>query len=220
MYTIVTYSYLILPFCFILSRSKIKDRNILLISLYGIVFFGLLHIYYETPKDVRKYFQAFYTFLEYFIFTLIFWHQIQKKSFRLLMLIFSVLFILFQIFYVTSTSLIRLDSIPIGIETIFVFIYIFHFFYDFSKNAKDSFIYNHYCFWIAVGILIYLGGSFFFYLMINSLNPDEVEKFGNLTYIAEIIKNLLFAVSIFFYKKLANNQIHKKPIKLPNLDML
>ena len=219
MLTIVTYSYLILPLCFFLSGNKLKEKIPALIALYGIVFFSLLFFYFDTPKDLRKYLQAFYTFLEYFVFTLIFWFQISKKSFRLLMLIVSILFVLFQIFYVTTTSLVRLDSIPIGIETIFVFIYIFYFFYEFSKNIKDTYLYNHYCFWIAVGILIYLGGSFFFYLMINQLNNYEVSYFGNLTYIAELIKNALFAISVFMYKKYLDSAIPKKPIKIPNLDM-
>ena len=207
MFTIVTYSYLILPLCFFLSGNKLKEKIPVLIALYGLIFFGLLYYYYETPKDLRKYLQAFYTFLEYAIFTLIFWFQIRKKTFRFLMFIASVLFVLFQIFYVTSTSLIRLDSVPIGIETIFVFIYIFYFLYEFSKYVKDTFIYRHYCFWIAVGILIYLGGSFFFYILINQLDDNKIEQFGTLTYIAEIIKNLLFAVSLFFYKKFSDTQI-------------
>lgn len=220
MYTIVTYSYLIIPISFILSKCKITNWKILLIALYGIIFFGLLSIYYETPKDLRKYLQAFYTFLEYLFFTIIFWNVIQKRSFRNLMILFSVLFISFQLFYVSSTSLKRLDSIPIGIESIFVFLYIFIFFFEYSKYSKNVFIYNHYCFWIGVGILIYLGGSFFFYLMINHLTPSEIEQYGNLTYVAEIIKNLLFGYSLFVYKKY--NSIHTRENNnktIPNLDL-
>jgi hypothetical protein len=68
--------------------------------------------------------------------------------------------------------------------------------------------------------MIYLGGSFFFYILINSLQPDEVEKFGDLTYVAEIIKNLLFALSIYMYKKFPVSKIHNHPKKIPNLDMI
>ena len=68
--------------------------------------------------------------------------------------------------------------------------------------------------------MIYLGGSFFFYILINSLNQDEVDKFGNLTYVAEIIKNLLFALSIYMYKKHPINKIPNHPKNIPNLDMI
>lgn len=220
MYLPVTYSYLILPLAFLLFRSKLKDRIPVTLALYGLVFFGYLMVYYETPKDLRKYIQAFYTLLEYSFFTYIFWLHIQKKVFKILILIASVLFIIFQIFFVTTTTFKRLDSIPIGIETILLFIYIFYFFYEFSKYIKDIYIYNHYTFWIAVGIMIYLGGSFFFYILINNLTPDEINRFGNMTFVAEIIKNLLFAFSIYMYKKHPVNHILNHPKNFPNLDMI
>lgn len=136
------------------------------------------------------------------------------------MLIITVLFVVFQIIYITTITHKRLDSIPIGVETILVFIYIFFFFYEFSKQIKDVFIYNHYSFWIAVGIMIYLGGSFFFYILINNLNTDEVDRYGDMTYVAETIKNLLFALSIYVYKKFPVNKIHNHPKNIPHLDMI
>jgi len=222
--TLVTYSYLLLPLCFLLSRNKIKDRAPFFIAIYGLIFWALLFFYWQFPKDIRKnyytYYQTFYTFLEYAVFAYILWYNTRQKKFRNVILIISVLFTLFQFFYVTTTSIALLDSVPIGIETIFIFIYIFYFFYEYSKNTEDSYIYNHYCFWLSVGIMIYLGGSFFFYILINDLDPDEIAKFGNLTYIAEIIKNLLFAVSLFIYARFPVNRISSKSQKIPNLDMI
>ena len=219
MYLIVTYSYLILPLSFLLFQSKLKDRIPAALALYGVIFFGLLFFYYDTPKDLRKYIQAFYTSLEYFFFTFIFWYSIRNETFKKFVLFASFLFLAFQVFFVTTATFRRLDSIPIGIETILVFIYIFYFLFEFSKHIKDTFIYNHYTFWIAVGIMIYLGGSFFFYILINHLDESDISRFGTMTYIAEIIKNLLFAVSIFLYKRFATKKFLKHPKKIPNLDM-
>jgi hypothetical protein len=154
------------------------------------------------------------------LFAFIFWYNIRNKSFKSFMFVASVLFLLFQVFFITTFSFKRLDSIPIGIETIFIFIYIFFFFYEFSKNTKDIFIYNHFTFWVAVGILLYLGGSFFFYMLISNLEESDVARFGNMTYIAEIIKNLLFAFSIFMYKKHPVNKTHNHSKNIPNLDMI
>jgi hypothetical protein len=219
--TVVTYSYLLLPFCFFLLKGKLKDKLLLLLAIYGILFFGLLFLSdYFFHSGFLTYYQGFYTFLEYSIFTYIIWYNIRIKVFKKLMLLLSILFAFFQIIYITTATFKRLDSTSIGIETILVFIYIFLFLYDFSKNSKDTFIYNHYCFWIAVGILIYLGGSFFFYMLINHLDKKDVAKYANLTYIAEIIKNLLFAFSIFIYKKFQLNKIHNHSKNIPNLDMI
>ena len=112
-----------------------------------------------------------------------------------------------------------MDSVPIGIETILIFIYIFCFFYESSKLTKDNYIYNQYCFWIAVGILIYLGGSFFFYILIDHLDKAEIDSFGNLTFLAEIIKNILFSAAILIYAR-QPKKTSKKPPTVPYLDMI
>ena len=220
MYSIVTYSYLILPLAFLLLKIKFKDRVPTIIAVYGLVVCVFLYAYDFIPKDRTKYVQSAYTFLEYSFFTYIFWYHIKNKTVRTLIPVLSFLFIVFQIVFVTSTSHRRLDSIPIGIETILLFVYIFYFFYEFSKQTRETYIYNHFAFWIAVGVMIYLGGSFFFYILINNFDQDEVDKFGNMTYVAEIIKNLLFAYSIFIYKKFPINKIHNHRKNIPNLDMI
>ena len=221
MLKIVTYSYLLLPLCFILIKGKFKHRILALLVLYGTLFFGVLFIFQSLPQNfLNNYFLGFYTLLEYSFFAYFFWFSIQSKRFRKIIIIISVLFFLYQFYYITSANFTKLDSISIGIETILVFIYIFYFFYEFSKNTKDVFIYNHYGFWLAVGIMIYLGGSFFFYILINSLTVSEIEKFGTMTYVAEIIKNLLFAFSIFIYKRHPVNKVQNHSKKIPNLDMI
>lgn len=220
MLDIVTYSYLIFPLLFLVLRGKFKETIFLVLALYGLSFFSLIFFDPEIPKNIKKYYQGFYTLLEYTIFTYIFWVNNKNKAFRKFVTIASILFLLFELYYVSTTDLQKLDSVPIGIETILVFIYIFCFFFDFSKNVKDTFIYNHYCFWISVGILIYLGGSFFYYILVNHLKEEDVQRFGNLTYVAEIFKNLLFCVAIFMYKKYQVNNIHNHPKNIPNLDMI
>lgn len=219
MYYIVAYSYLFLPICFFLFKGKVKNKIFPVLAIYGLLFCGWLIYYKESPKDIRQYLQIFYTFLEYSIFTFVFWQVIKSKKFKIFILTTSIFFIAFQIYFTTVTPFLRLDSIPVGIETILLFIYIFYFFYEFSKQTKDVFIYNHYLFWIAVGIMIYLGGSFFFYILINHLDHEEVEKFGNMTYVAEVLKNMLFCIAIYIYSKSPLNKIQKTD-NIPNLDMI
>ena len=67
--------------------------------------------------------------------------------------------------------------------------------------------------------MIYLGGSFFFYILLNNLSTSEEKTFGNVTYIAEIIKNILFAFSIYLFKKHPVKNIQDQAKKIPNLDM-
>jgi len=132
----------------------------------------------------------------------------------------SILFFVFQIVYVFTTEIKRLDSVPVGIETILILIYIFFFFFELSKNVNGLFIYNHYCFWLAVGILIYLGGSFFFYILIDHLSRDQVNTFGNLTYLTEVLKNILFVAAIFIYNRYPLGKTDKNSNSVPFLDMI
>ena len=132
----------------------------------------------------------------------------------------SVLYFVFQVIYLFTIKFDRLDTIPIGIETILIFIYIFFFFYEFARSTNGSYIYNHYCFWIAVGILIYLGGSFFFFILIEYLSKEQSESFGNLTYLAEIIKNILFGLAILVYTRHPYESSKKNTKSIPFLDII
>ena len=195
-------------------------KNIFLtFLLYGLTCFLLLFFYSELPKYLRGYYFTFYTFFEYAVFAALFYFNLSSPLLRKVIIIASLCFLAFQFVYLFTAQIQSLDSVPIGIETILIFVYIFCFFYETSRLTNNNYIYNQYCFWIAVGILIYLGGSFFFYILIDHLNKEEVETFGQLTYMAEIIKNILFSVAILIYArqpKITNN----KPPNIPYLDMI
>lgn len=219
-FNIVAFSYLILPIGFLFAKKENRrDSFPITIAVYGLLFFWLLFFYYDIPKDFKKYYQSAYTFLEYSLFAFIFWKNINSKKIKRFILVASFFFLLFQIIYVITTGKNRLDSVPIGIETILILIYILFFFNEFSKTLDGSYIYNHYCFWVSVGILIYLGGSFFFYILINQLSKEQIEAFGNLTYLAEIIKNILFTSAIFVYTRLIL-KTKQKSTSIPYLDMI
>jgi hypothetical protein len=192
-----------------------------LIAFYGVICFVGLLVHELLPKGLaRKIYQASYTYTEYLFFAILFWFTLKNKTVRWLIVVFSFGFLIFQVIYFITTPLAKLDSIPIFVETILLFFYIIYFFYEFSKGLSAQYIYNNYCFWIAVGILIYLGGSFFFYLSINHLTDSEIDTFGNLTYMAEIIKNVMFGLAVYTFTRHRYENSNKKSNSLPFLDMI
>ena len=217
---VVSFSYLLLPLAFFLSKSKRSEIIPVSLSVYGIICSAFIFFFYDIDRDIQKYFQTSYTFFEYFVFTLIFWINIKQKKVRRLIAVASALFFVFQLFYLLSIKVKSLDTIPIGIETILILTYIIYFFYEFSKDLRNFYIYNHYCFWISVGILIYLGGSFFFFILIEHLNKDQIAIFGNLTYLTEIVKNVLFTLAIFIYHRYRFENTKEKTSSVPYLDMI
>ena len=180
----------------------------------------LLFFYNDIPKSLIKYYQCFYTFLEYAFFSYLLWINVQNKKLKRLIIYFSIGFFLFQFIYAFRSQKSGLDSIPIGIETILILAFIFFFFYEFAQKESSNYIYNHYCFWISVGILIYLGGSFFFYILFNELSREQVVTFGNMTFVAEILKNFLFGFALIIYAKNPTNNNNIKHSNVPYLDMI
>lgn len=138
--------------------------------------------------------------------------KIQNQHNNSILIVFPVSDFLFL-----NTSISKIDTIPIGIETILLLVYILFFFYQYFKKIDNRYIYNEPCFWVAVGILLYLGGSFFFNILANHLSNTEMMKYYYVTYITEIIKNLLLALAMLIYVFQPKKTTVVKPI--PYLDM-
>lgn len=192
---ITIYSYLILP----LSLFFCKKRKgfPFVIAIYGVVAFILLRIFDYLTLDFKPLYVLSYTLFEYLFFTYFIFTSIKNKKIKKLILFFSFCFTLFQaVTYFSNSKAFRLDSVSVGIETILLFIYILFFFYEYFKNTEPVYIYNQPASWLSIGILIYLGGSFFSNILVNYMSDQEFNNYWHYTYIAEIIKNLLFAVAI------------------------
>ncbi|MEO6611822.1 MAG: hypothetical protein ABIT05_13780 [Chitinophagaceae bacterium] len=140
--------------------------------------------------------------------------------FKRLIITLSIFFLLFEAGYIFFANPKNLDSVPIGIETILILLFVFFFFYDFARTSGGIFIYHHHCFWLSVGILIYLGGSFFFYILFYHLTKEQINTFGNVTYLAEIIKNIFFVTAIYIYVRNPVNKQNDKKASIPYLDMI
>ncbi len=212
------YSYLLLPLFFIFSKSK-RNSLVICLAVYGIVFFFFLNFFYDIPRSFRKFQQFLYTVLEYSLFAYVFFINLKSKKLRYLIISLSLLFFAFLTVYFFTSHLGKVDSVPVGVETIFVFIFAFVYFQQYFKH-NQSYIYGNPNFWIVVGILLYLGSTFFFNILINHINQQQADQYWHLTYIPEIIKNILFSMAILFYSSYhKENQDTKKTIPYLDLDI-
>ena len=202
----------------VLFFCKEKKGFPLAITLYAILAFTLLRTFEYLPLNLQYVYLVLYTIFEYLFFTHLIFVSIKNKKIKHLILVLSVCFILFQAFF--GSKIHRLDSISVGIETILLFIYIFLFFYDHSKSNKTSYIYNHPTFWVSVGILLYLGGSFFFNILVNYMTSAEYDSYWHYTYFAEILKNILFAVAVLITSKQHKlNSLKQSQVPYLDIDM-
>ena len=214
-----TYAYLILPVLFFLTKTKKRDGKIL--AIYGVVFCSLLFFYYYIPKQfIKTAYQPLYTFLEYFFFAIIYYNNTENRKFKRIIVGLSALFFMFQILYVLFIEKGRVDSVVIGVESILIFIYIILFFFENLNNTKGINIYSNHCFWISIGLLFYLGGSFFLNILANTLSDEDFKKYWFLNFIADTIKTLLFAIGLLILAYKTKKKTIHNPTSVPNLEMI
>jgi len=220
LYYIFLYSFLLPVIVYVIFFKKVKKETVgNILVIYSVLFFLLNFIFDSIPKDYIKTYYFSYTFFEYLSFASLLFLKTEGKNFRRIILITSAIFIVFQIYYYIAGNQRVLDSVPIGIATILVFIFIINYFLQEFKTVKDHFIYTNFMFWICVGIMVYLGLSFFFNIMADHLKDNNITKYWEITYIFDIVKNGLFGWGIIALTKQASPK-SKKSTSLPYLDMV
>ncbi len=213
-------SFLLLPILYLLGNSK-KSRLAIVLAVYGLFFFFALFFYYDFPRNFRKVQQTLYTSLEFLVFSYAIIYHSQTKKLRNFIRLFTFGFIIFQVVHFFFSKPQAMDSVPIGVETILIYIFAILFLRQYFKYNLSYNIYEYQSFWLIVGILLYLGGSFFFNILANELSTEQIKTYWHYTYLPEIIKNILFSLVVLGYPfKHRANTITKKSTDIPNLDMI
>src|SRR5690606_14449172 len=103
-------------------------------------------------------------------------------------------------------------------ETIIILTFSFYFLYERMNEPTTNLIYNDYRFWIVLGMIIYLAGSFFIYIFSDQVNRELFYKYLSLTYVFYAIKNILFTLGIWIYAQKEPEQT-KNNENIPYLDI-
>jgi hypothetical protein len=183
-------------------KSLFKEKGIFLLIIYTAsdIFLNLFNSYITGKWSL--YIWSTFTFVEYSIFTYIIWLNIKKPIIRRLIIIASILFIVFTTIYNIITNFKSIDSLPIGIESILIFLYSFYYLYEQMNDTNNLFIYSKYQFWLIIGILIYLAGCFFIYIYANALDEKVLNEYWPFTNVFYAIMNIMFAIGFFIqYRK-------------------
>ncbi|HEU0109771.1 MAG TPA: hypothetical protein VFQ73_02795 [Flavisolibacter sp.] len=171
-----------------------------------------LSLQYIIPYKFHNKTYPVFTFVETLFFAWFFYHILEKislkKKVRIITMLFSagLLIYYYYTYYVLALRL-QLDSVPIGVETILIFLFSFFYFFEQMNDTTSLFIYSKPSFWAVLGILLYLSGSFFIYIFANQISAKELAKYWVITNIASIVKNLLFVIALYIQA----NQYLKKP---------
>lgn len=190
----------LLPVLFFLFFWKKSKSNKGLWIIFAYIGYDYLTntgiVYLPSIRPVRVFLYSAFTFVEYFLFAWFLYTVIKSKIFKKIIVSVSIAFIAFLIFYYLFAKAKSIDSIPIGIETILILIFSFYYLYEQIQDTETLFIYTKYPFWIIIGMLIYLSGSFFIYIYASYLPTKEIAKYWIFTNVFAILKNIFFAIAI------------------------
>ncbi len=195
-----------------------------MISISCGLLFGIIHFVdylriHTGSLQFRRFLINSFTFIEFIFLSAFIWLNLENKKAKFFLLCFSFAFTAFLIYFNVTSHFTRIDSIPIGIESLIIISFSFYFLYERVKSPSLTFIYNDYRFWIIIGMIIYLAGSFFIYIYGEQLEVAAWKKFRYLTLVFYIIRALFFSIAIIVFAKspIPKNQKINKTI--PYLDI-
>lgn len=191
---------LVIVLCLLFISKIRKEPPLLLIALYSFTDLSLNALSDFFHIVINPYIWSSFTYFEYFIFTYIIWIHLKRKKVKNVIIGLSILFVLFSTIYNIITNFTSYDSMPIGVETILILVFSFYYLYEQMNDTSTLFIYNKYQFWLVIGFMIYLAGSFFINIFANHLMGDEtLSKYWFLTNVSFSIMNILFAIAFLLF---------------------
>lgn len=204
----------ILPiFFFFLFFPKTRhSKGLWVICGYGVSAIFLLLIRNYLPENIQSFLNSSYILVEYLLFAWFIWLNISKKRVKFIIVIFSILFSIFIVIYASTVKIGWINSTSIGIESILILGFSFYFLYEQISDPKVLFIYNDYRFWIILGMMIFLAGTFFIYIFAEKASRAVFREYLWLTWVLSIIQASFFSIGILIFarksvpKSLKNNQ--------------
>lgn len=109
-------------------------------------------------------------------------------------------FVFLPIILYTVRGDLNFQSLIFSVENIIIITFCVLYFYEQINKPDTYFIYLAKNFWIVLGIIIYVTGTLFVFIYLDSLPPQEQDKYWVINLIFNTIKNILFAIGIFIKK--------------------
>lgn len=190
----------ILPVIFYFIFFK-KNYNVkgLRVILFVIVIGFLVDIYGFYLNSVG---QSNFLFYNLFVLLetislLVFYHSILKGKFiRVFIYIASAIFIiLWSYMFATRGDTKFLDS-AVTIEYVLILIASIYFYFQIIKKPETP-IFTSPHFWIISAYMLYIAGTFFLFLFLDTLPPKEQEKYYIVNFVFLLVKTILLSIAMF-----------------------
>jgi hypothetical protein len=147
---------------------------------------------------------SIFTAIEYSAFAAFLYLNIQSQSTRRILVYISVAFYLSAIYFYFTLNRERFDSFAISFESIIIIGGCIIYLFERISKSTDLLVYSFSRFWIVVGILIYLAGTFFLFSQSTKVDDKESVQIWMINLFFNILKNVIF---LFAFTKTLDKRI-------------
>jgi len=200
-------------------HQKALNSIALAVAAHSLLF-GLINIFHSSllSEFGSHAYWIIYTALEFYSFSIIIFLS-QKKLIKLATAC-TILFTINTIIQLLNRNSFKADSLNIGIESILISLNVIYFFYLRFKQVDEQYLYQNPHFWLMTGMLVYLGFTYFFNILVNHVDNEVIKNYYHYSYIGDIIKNVLFTVALLQIPRRITAEGHTRSFNAPNLDLI
>ena len=155
---------------------------------------------------------ALFTVVEFSFFCL-FYHYVMSPGWmkKAVFPIWGLFFVFACIDFFLVNKMNSFDSITIGVDSILIILLCIYYLVVQIKGTNNLFVYSTSNFWIIITFLIYLSGTFFLYIMAETMIQSKAFRIQYIIIntLFNIIKNILLSVAMLMKTTPVNNQLQK-----------
>lgn len=187
---------------FLLFQRNNKNKELRVIFFYFtycVLNELFAYLFFVVLRIEASYLYYLFSIVEFSFFSYYFSLIIHNSTLKKLLLPITILFIIFVfIDYLLLRNKTSFNSISSGIETVLIISMCIYYFFDQLKQPNTFLIYSSINFWIIIGFLIYLAGTFFLYIYADKMLADKAFRriYLIINSSAYILKNVLFSVAM------------------------
>lgn len=178
-----------------------------------------MSIYFQSIESQNAiYLFLLFTIVEYSFFCYFIYLILPQNSLKKIVPFVWVAFLLFALIdYIFFSKTQEWDSFTSGIEFIIIILLCIYYLFTQLKGSTNLLIYSTFDFWIIITFLIYFCGTFFLYIMTESMRESvSFQKYYFVINISfNILKNILLCVAMTMK---INDTANKQITSIPDLD--
>lgn len=208
---ISAFSALLPAIIFLFRFPKTPDEKLLWVVFFYLLlsfFSDVLTIWNITPGNFTTLQNTIFTIFEFLMFITYLSLSLKNKFIVKLSSVVAFCYTVFASFYILLNKKKHEDyyTLVTTIENVIIITLCVIVLYNFIKTPQILFIYSYSQFWIVIGILFYLAGTFFLSLVLKELPNQEQEKYWILNLFSNILKNIFFTIAFLMKKNTLTNQ--------------